>query len=403
MTQQGQDGTSPFRGRVRAMVHGVAFGDAMGAPVEKLSAAEIRERYGRVTSLRTAWHRDGQSEDQRKGRVRGNGITTDDTAMTLSLMRIYEREGRHLDAWDMAEGMVREIAWESRWVPELQRETPLIERLFYPEKWIFQRLQLSACDPRQGGVGNMVNCGATMYIAPVGAVNACNPRAAYDEAINFAEGHQQSYGLEAAGVFAAAIAQAFVPGATLSEVVQTAYDLAHDGTRTAIGEIVAAAGELARKGAEADEVTDTFHRLIAPFSPMGDNVAHGPEKAGVATAAYQPSRLLSIEELPLALGFCITAGGDFRQGVIDGINSGRDTDSIGVMVGAILGAMHGPSVIDEDDAELLDSANRFCLSESADRFTTAAQAIIQVDEEAARARAAQRAAIFAQDKKEAAE
>ena len=31
------------------MLHGVAYGDAMGAPVEKLSAAEIRSRYGRVT------------------------------------------------------------------------------------------------------------------------------------------------------------------------------------------------------------------------------------------------------------------------------------------------------------------------------------------------------------------
>ena len=31
-----------LRGRVRAMLHGVALGDALGAPVEKLSAAEIR-------------------------------------------------------------------------------------------------------------------------------------------------------------------------------------------------------------------------------------------------------------------------------------------------------------------------------------------------------------------------
>ncbi|WP_090114089.1 ADP-ribosylglycohydrolase family protein [Limimaricola pyoseonensis] len=361
------------------MVHGVAFGDAMGAPVEKLSAAEIRERYGRVTSLRTAWHRDGQDEVQRKGRVRGHGITTDDTAMTLSLMRIYAAERRHLDAWDMATGMVREIAWESRWVPELQRVTPLIERLFYPEKWIFQRLQLSGCDPRQGGVGNMVNCGATMYIAPVGAVNACNPRAAYDEAINFAAGHQQSYGLEAAGAFAAAVARAFVPGATLDEVVRTAHDLAHDGTRSAIAEVVAAAEDLRRKGAGAEEVTEVLHRAIAPFSPMGDDVAHGPEKAGRATAAYQPSRLLSIEELPLALGFCITAGGDFRQAVVDGINSGRDTDSIGVMVGAILGAMHGPEVIDPEDAALLDSANRLTLAADADRFAEAVADIMEGD------------------------
>ena len=47
---------------------------------------------------------------------------------------------------------------------------------------------LSSVDPRQGGIGNMVNCGAAMYIAPIGAVNAGDPKAAYDEAIAFAVG-----------------------------------------------------------------------------------------------------------------------------------------------------------------------------------------------------------------------
>ena len=109
--------------------------------------------------------------------MRGNGIITDDTLMTLCADgNLCRGTSRHLDAWDMADGMVRQIAWMPRWIPELQRETMLIERLFYPEKWIFQRHQLSGVDPRQGGIGNMVNCGAAMYIAPVGVVNACDPR-----------------------------------------------------------------------------------------------------------------------------------------------------------------------------------------------------------------------------------
>lgn len=372
---------SALRGRIRAVVHGVAYGDALGATVEKLSAAEIRERYGRVTSLRTKWHRDGQDAAARNGRVRGNGIVTDDTAMTLALMRIYEREGRHLDAWDMGDGMVREITWERRWVPELQREAPLIERLFYPEKWIFQRHQLSGCDPRQGGVGNMVNCGAAMYIAPVGVVNAGDPKGAYDEAINFAMGHQQSYGLEAAGVLAAAVADAFNPAATVESVIQTALGLAHDGTRDAIDAIVTEAVKLRDKGADADEVTDVFHQVIAPFSAMGDDLVHTPEKAGRASHAYQPSRLFSIEELPLALGFCITTDGDFKKAVEDGINSGRDTDSIGVMAGAILGGLHGESVVDAEDAALLDSANKLNLAAASDSFYDAVTAIQTADED----------------------
>ncbi len=62
--------------------------------------------------------------------------------------------------------------------------------------------------------GNIVNCGAAMYMAPVGLVNAANPAAAYAEALDVAGAHQSSYGREAAGVFAAAVAAACVPGAT---------------------------------------------------------------------------------------------------------------------------------------------------------------------------------------------
>src|SRR5690606_10820749 len=168
-------------------------------------------------------------------------------------------------------------------------------------KWIYQRHQLSSCDPRQGGIGNMVNCGAAMYIAPVGVVNACDPQAAYDEAIAFASGHQHSYGLEAAGVLAAAIAAAFIPGTTIEAVAETAYHLAKDGTRNAIGEIVEAATVLRDKGADHIETVTTFHQRIKAFSPLGDDLDHTVKKTGKATPNYQPSRFLSIEELPLAL------------------------------------------------------------------------------------------------------
>jgi ADP-ribosylglycohydrolase len=373
------DQSLSLRGRIRGMLHGIALGDALGAPVEKLSAAEIRKRYGRVTSLDTRWHKMDLPDHARNGRIRGNGIVTDDTLMTLCVMAIYGEEQRHLDAWDMARGMVQQIAWTPRWVPELQREAMLIDRLFYPEKWIFQRHQLSGVDPRQGGIGNMVNCGAAMYIAPIGAANAGDPRAAYDEAIAFASGHQQSFGLEAAGVMAAAVAAAFVPRSTVDEIVKTAMHLAKDGTRAAIEDVYDTAIALKSAGAGHEQVTTRFHEVIAKYSPMGDDVNHSREKAGVATDAYQPSRLHSIEELPLALGFMVVSDGDFRRSIEDGINSGRDTDSIGVMAGAILGAMHGEAVIDAADAAQLDAANRLDLTSEADRFALVVRHILLTD------------------------
>jgi ADP-ribosylglycohydrolase len=372
------------------MLYGVAFGDALGAPVEKLSAGEIRARYGRVTSLNTVWHRMSGPEAARGGRVRGNGIVTDDTLMTLSLMQVYAETRRHLDAWDMADGFVKQIAWTPRFIPELQREAMLIERLFYPEKWIFQRLQLSGAEPRQGGIGNMVNCGAAMYIAPIGAVNACDPRGAYTEAVSFAAGHQQSFGLEAAGVMAAAVAAAFVPGASVEGIIDTVIGLSKDGTRAAIAEIAEVARTEKRKGSDHAAVTEAFHTAIRRYSPMGDDVTHSADKAGRVSDAYQPSRLHAIEELPLALGFALINDGDFRRTVEDGINSGRDTDSIGVMAGAILGALHGEAVIEAESRALLDSANRLDLLEAADRFAAVAGEILADDARAAVERQAQR-------------
>jgi ADP-ribosylglycohydrolase len=372
-----------LKGRIRALLYGVALGDALGAPVEKLSAGDIRARYGRVTSLDTKWHKMDLPDAARNGRVRGNGIVTDDTLMTLALMNVYGKERRPLDAWDMAHGMVQEIGWLPRWIPELQREALLVERLFYPEKWIYQRHQLSGVDPRQGGIGNMVNCGAAMYIAPVGAANACDPRAAYDEAIAFAAGHQQSFGLEAAGVMAAAVAAAFVPGTNIGDIVEAAITVAKDGTKRAIADIAAAALKLKAAGRDHAEVTAVFHDIIAKYSPMGDDVNHSPEKAGMPTDAYQPSRLHAIEELPLALGFAIVNSGAFRKTIEDGINSGRDTDSIGVMAGAILGALHGEAVIDAADLALLNKTNRLDLLSEADRFADTAEDII--NEQARRA------------------
>lgn len=226
----------------------------------------------------------------------------------------------------------------------------------------------------------MVNCGAAMYIAPIGAVNACDPQGAYDEAISFAAGHQQSYGLEAAGVLAGAVAAAFQPDITIDRIVDISYGLAKDGTRDAIAAIAETAQKLRDKGAGFDEVVETFHNTIAPFSPMGDDLNHTAKRAGTPSKGYQPSRFLSIEELPLALGFAIISGGDFRQSILDGINSGRDTDSIGVMAGAILGAMHGESVIEPEDAAQLNTANRLDIATETDTFIATAQKILSQDQ-----------------------
>ncbi|ART78184.1 hypothetical protein B4U37_20000 [Sutcliffiella horikoshii] len=368
-----------FKERVRGVVFSTALGDALGATIEKLTYEQIKEKYNKVESLKTDWYKADAPYEVTLGKKRGNGIVTDDTLMTIALMNVYATEKRHLDAFDCGNEFVKEIAYKKTYIPEFGKEAMIIDRLFYPEKYIFMRHVLANCDPREAGIGNMINCGAAMYIAPIGIVNACNPKAAYDEAILFAMGHQSSYGLEAAGVLAACVAKAFEEDVTVDEIVQVAIKLAKDGTKQAIIELSEAARELRSEKFEMDQVIGVFQTIMYKYSPMGDDVHRKLEKIGQPSNHYTPSRLFSIEELPMALAFMVLNDGEFYQSIFDGINSGRDTDSIGVMIGVILGAMYGEKVVNKEDIALLQETNRMDLYEIADRFSEVATTIIYED------------------------
>src|SRR5204863_71713 len=118
-------------------------------------------------------------------------------------------------------------------------------RLFLAEKWLVLKLRYGHADPRDAGVGNIVNCGAAMYIAPVGIANAGAPEGAYVEALDLTAAHQSSYAREAAAVLAASIAEALgspgrrdwvdevgeaskldleEPGRTMAEVAQEIFE-----------------------------------------------------------------------------------------------------------------------------------------------------------------------------------
>lgn len=115
--------------------------------------------------------------------------------------------------------MLPELVGKKVWVSERQAEIPIIERLWWPEKFPWMRLTMGHADPRQAGVGNCVNCGVAMWMMPVVAVNAGDPQAAYAEATALGLAHNESFAVEAAGVMAACYAAAFGAGATLADVL----------------------------------------------------------------------------------------------------------------------------------------------------------------------------------------
>jgi len=157
-------------------------------------------------------------------------------------------------------------------------------------------------------------------------------------------------------VFAAAVAAAFAPGATTAGLVETALSLAHDGTRAAIEAVCEQAAKLATAGVSCDDAAEPLRAAMEPFDTVG------PQYREPGLGARRPSRLHSIEELPLALGMLVLADGDYRAAVLGGVNYGRDSDSIATMAGALAGALHGVDAVPAEWRETVGTASRLDLT-----------------------------------------
>lgn len=358
---------------------GSAVGDAIGGAVEGWTPEQIRERHGGwVTGIVGPWFEDWRNARPIAPYHKGDGHITDDTLMTHALVEVYDERRAHLDAYAIAESFVPKLLNERRWIPELEADALLLQRVFLAEKWLVARLHYGHVDPREAGVGNIVNCGAAMYVAPVGLANAGDPAGAYAEAIDLAGAHQSSYGREAAGVFAAAVAAAMLPDATARSAVEAALALAKDGTRAAIQAVVDAAYGLS----DWQQAIPVLRAAVEPYDSVG------PHYRDQSLDARRPSRTKSIEELPVALGLVLVSEGDVRQAVLGGTNYGRDADSIASMAGAVTGALGGLAGVPADWATKIAEASRTDLEEPGRVMASVARDLHEADERQRQARSA---------------
>ncbi|TRO63714.1 MULTISPECIES: ADP-ribosylglycohydrolase family protein [unclassified Streptomyces] len=355
--------------RITRSLVGAAVGDALGGPVEGYSPEQIAERHGgRVHGIVGPWNGD----DWRTARPiapyhKGDGHVTDDTLMTHALVRVYAKVRDHLDAYAVADHLVPDLMTTPRWIPELEAEALPLQRIFLAEKWLVARIHYGHVDPREAGAGNIVNCGAAMYMAPVGLVNAANPAAAYAEALDIAGAHQSSYGREAAGVFAAAVAAACTPGATPDSVVEACLSLAKDGTRAAIETVC----DTASRYSDFESALRPLREAVAPYDTVG------PDYRAPSLGARRPSRIHSIEELPVALAMLLISRGDYRHTVLGSVNYGRDCDSIATMSGALAGALGAE--IPPDWAKTVAESSRLDLQAPATTLTEVTREIFARD------------------------
>jgi ADP-ribosylglycohydrolase len=360
---------------------GAAVGDALGGATETALPEEIRARFGGwVGGIVPPYHADWATARPLAPYHKGDGHITDDTLMTHALVRAYAAKRDHLDAYDVVDLLVPDLLERVVYIPDMEREAVVLHRLAAAERWLVTRLHYGHADPREAGAGNVVNCGAAMYMAPVGVVNAGDPAAAYAEAVEVAGAHQHSFGREAAGVFAAAVAAAMAPAATVDDVLAASLELARDGTRAAIAAVVKAAQGY-------DDWRDALGPLraaVAPYDTVGDDYRNP------GLGARRPSRLHSIEELPVALGLLAVAAGDFRGAVLGAVNYGRDADSTATMAGALAGALGGAAAVPPEWSAPVAAASRLDLEAPARVLAEVAAEVFALD----RARFARRAERF---------
>jgi ADP-ribosylglycohydrolase len=216
--------------------------------------------------------------------------------------------------------------------------------------------------PREAGRGNMGSNSTAMAIAPIGIMNACNPAEAARTAYDVASVIHESYSLDAAASMAAAVAEALKPNATVDSVVEaaTAY-LDRDSTLTPL---ILQAVELARNAADFKQFRADFYEHMTMPWPQEDLTDTGPTLDGFYTTC-EPR-----ETIPSVFGILVASNGDPKMSVLNAANFGRDSDSIGSMVGAIAGALNGPSSIPTEWIDTVDKANEVPMSHYVDKLYT---------------------------------
>jgi ADP-ribosylglycohydrolase len=309
----------PEQVRALGAFYGLALGDALGMPTQALSRAQIRARYGHVTTLLDACADQPIAPGMRAGSV------TDDTEQAVLLGRLFVEGGGQIDPHEFAEAL---RAWEADMVRRgsLDLLGPSTKRALN---------QLAAgVDPGEAGSSGDTN-GAAMRVTPIGI--AVRPGDGLVTAVVQAcqVTHNTSLGIAAASAIAAAVS-AGVDGSSLADALDEAERAAELGARH--GHWVPG-GEIAPRIRWARQWVRGLGR-----ASLADAIA---EVIGTSVAAQ--------ESVVAAIALAEALGDDPMTALTVAAELGGDTDTVAAMCGAVLGARHG---LDGLPADLVDKVRR---------------------------------------------
>ena len=273
---------------------GLAVGDALGMPVEGLTAEEIRLRFGVVKEMIS-------------GRLPA-GCYTDDTEMMIGVAESLI-ENRGFNGEDMVKRFIRNFKF---WRGYGYGPIKVLEMVKKGVPWE------KAAEKLFGGKGSYGNGGA-MRIAPVGLLYYDNPEILRSVAYKVARiTHANKLGMEGAAIQAYAVALAVMeePHKTLEveDFITKVYMFSCD-------DIFRDKVRLVKQLLEKNSV-DKFEVI----SRLGNSIE-------------------AFNSVPTALYSFLANYESFEDAVIYAVNLGGDADTIGAMTGAIAGAYHGVEAI----------------------------------------------------------
>ena len=305
----------PRFSRAYGALAGLALGDALGMPTQAMSPEQIRAVYGTITGLVDA----DASQPYAPGMPAGS--VTDDTEQALLVASLLVRgrgtsSGRvALDAGEFAHAL---LAWEDSMI-----ERGSLDLLGPSTKAALERVRAGEDPLTVGGAGT--TNGAAMRVTPIGiAMSTADPEAFADAVWSSCQvTHATRQGFQSAALVAAAVSMGI--------------DAAHSTTpnlRSLLWKALSYVDSLPERGAwtpDPDVVAATRRAMQLVANPASSSLECLVEQVGTSVASAQA--------IPMA--FALLARDPSPQALLDAANIGGDTDTIGAIAGAILGAALG--------------------------------------------------------------
>lgn len=319
--------------RATGSLWGLAIGDALGMPTQLLSRRQVAELYGDIDGF------EAPADDHPIAARLNRGTVTDDTRQALLLARTL-RDGAHLDQREWADAL---LAWES------DVRAAGSSDLLGPSTRAALAVMSSGTTAEDAGRRGTTN-GAAMRICPVGiAVDSSDHDRLVDRVVEASRlTHNTSVALAGAGAVAGAIS-ALLDGAGLVEAVAFAIHVADLASTR--GHWTAGASVARRIEWAVDNATDLSGSALTKL--IDDLVG---------------TSLATQESVPAAFALVAANLRDPWRALCTAAQLGGDSDTIGAMAGAVLGAACGTAALPDKAVRLVADVNQLDMEPVARRL-----------------------------------